>query len=82
MERRLLIGALLIFLLSGFFIGINIYYKNTVEKPIFGGTLKEGMVGQPAFINPLVSTTNDIDSDLISIIYSNLDDLVKNYQIS
>ncbi len=49
------------------------------------------MVGQPRFINPILSQSNDIDSDLSSIIYSSLlklntkgdlvNDLVENYEI-
>lgn len=82
-ERRILAGAGLVFLLSGFFIVINTYYQNTIEHPVIGGTLKEGIVGQPAFINPLLTTNaSNADRDLIEIIFSSLDDLAKNYQVS
>ncbi|MCK4919321.1 MAG: hypothetical protein KAS01_02945, partial [Candidatus Pacebacteria bacterium] len=60
--------------------------------PNFGGEYIEGMVGQPRFINPILAQTNDIDSDLSSIIYSSLlkldsegelvNDLAESYEIS
>jgi peptide/nickel transport system substrate-binding protein len=81
-ERRALIGAALIFIVSLFFISVNSYYKNTVELPVRGGSYVEGLVGQPSFINPLISNMSDVDRDLIAITYSSLDDLVDKYQIS
>ena len=81
-ERRVLIGAALIFVISLFFISVNSYYKNTIELPVRGGSYVEGLVGQPSFINPLISNVSDVDRDLIEISYSNLDDLVDKYQIS
>lgn len=47
-----------------------------------GGSYVEGLIGQPSFINPLISNASDVDRDLIEIIYSDLDDLVDKYQIS
>ena len=82
MERRIVAGAIIIFLVSGFFITINSYYKKTIEKPVAGGSYVEGVIGQPTFINPLVSSNNNVDKDLIKIIFSSLDDLTENYQIS
>ena len=40
--------------------------------PTRGGTYREGVVGQPAFINPLYSVLNDTDRDLVSLIFSGL----------
>ncbi len=42
-----------------------------VERPTFGGTLKEGVIGSPRFINPVLATSNT-DRDLTSIIFSGL----------
>lgn len=72
----------MVFVLSGFFIAINGYYKNTIERPAIGGTYKEGLIGQPSFINPLAANISDVDQDIIEILFSSLDDLTKNYQIS
>ncbi|MFH1759309.1 MAG: peptide ABC transporter substrate-binding protein [Patescibacteria group bacterium] len=81
-ELRLIIGALLIFLVSAFFITVNIYYQNTIEQPKRGGKYIEGIVGQPSFINPLIANQSETDKDLIEIIFCNLNDLVAGYQIS
>lgn len=63
----------------------------SVEKPIIGGTLKEGAVGAPNFINPILASS-DLDQDLSALIYSGLTrsdgkgglklDLAKDYNIS
>ena len=59
--------------------------------PDFGGEFKEGLVGQPRFINPLYLSDNDADRDLVEIIFSGLlkydqnsqiiKDLAQDYQI-
>lgn len=82
MERRLFLGAVLVFFLSGFFIVINFYYQNTIERPTAGGIFREGLAGQPTFINPLAANANGADWDLIKILFSGLSDLAKNYQVS
>lgn len=63
----------------------------SVEKPIIGGTLKEGAVGAPNLINPILASS-DLDQDLAALIYSGLMrsdgkgglkfDLAKDYNIS
>src|SRR3989344_5437782 len=49
--------------------GINSYFM--VEVPHRGGTVSEGMVGTPRFVNPLLAYS-DVDRDLTGIIYSGL----------
>ncbi len=82
LERRILIGAFLIFILSSFFIALNFYYSATKEQPARGGIYIEGEVGQPTFINPLIANISDIDLDLIEILFDNLLNLTDNYKIS
>lgn len=43
----------------------------TVEMAIPGGELKEGVVGTPRFVNPLLAAS-DVDRDLTTLIYSGL----------
>lgn len=43
----------------------------TVPRPAAGGTLREGAIGEPRFINPLYAS-NDTDRDLSSIVFSGL----------
>lgn len=62
-----------------------------METPKAGGILKEGIIGIPRFINPLLAMS-DADRDLIALIYSGLlradgkgglmPDLAKKYEIS
>ena len=40
-----------------------------VESPLFGGTLVEGIVGSPRFVNPVLSLT-DADRDLTALMYA------------
>ncbi len=64
----------------------------TKEVPSLGGTYVEGTVGQPMYINPLLSQTNDVDGGLTRLIYSSLlkydndgelvDDLAERYDVS
>lgn len=71
--------------------GVSYYFQNTVEAPADEGEYIEGMVGQPRFINPILSQTSDIDSDLSALVYSSLlkldnegnlvNDLAENYEI-
>jgi len=78
-------------LINSSYLALSYYYTNTESIPTFGGEYIEGMVGQPRFINPILSQTNDIDSDLSSIIYSSLlkldsegklvNDLAESYEI-
>ncbi len=82
LERRILIGAFLIFILSSFFVALNFYYSATKEQPAHGGIYIEGGVGQPTFINPLIANISDIDLDLIEILFDDLLNLTDNYKIS
>lgn len=69
---KLLIGvisiALIVAVLSFF---LYLSSQISVEVPDYGGTLKEGVIGAPRFINPLLATT-DTDKLLTSLIFSGL----------
>jgi peptide/nickel transport system substrate-binding protein len=45
-------------------------HATTIPKE--GGQYSEAFVGQPQYVNPLFSGLNDIDADLVSLIYSGL----------
>jgi len=79
-ERNLFIGAILVFIVSSFFwAALNIQSK--IEFiPKKGGQYQEGKVGQPIFINPVISG-NEVDRDISSLVYSSLADLADNYQV-
>ena len=40
--------------------------------PAFGGVYREGLVGQPRFINPIYLSTQDVDRDLVEVLFSGL----------
>ena len=70
-EILVLIVLVLIALVS--FLGIltELNKKYGVETPAFGGTLREGILGNPRFINPLLAQS-DADRDMVSLVYTGL----------
>ena len=82
-----------VWILTISFIGIlwnvNNYFLESVPAP--GGSLSEGVIGAPRFINPLLAVS-DADRDLTSLVYSGLmratpdgnliPDIAKSYEIS
>ncbi len=44
----------------------------TVLIPDYGGTYREGVAGNPRYINPLLSTLNDVDRDLAALVFRGL----------
>jgi len=70
----------------------KIFLSLTKEIPDFGGIYSEGVIGQPSYINPLLSQNNEVDAAISDIIYSGLlrndkngqlvNDLADRYEIS
>jgi peptide/nickel transport system substrate-binding protein len=54
-----------------FWIG-SFYFDNTKAVPKIGGEYIEGIVGQPLYINPLLSQTSEADLDLAQLVFSGL----------
>lgn len=91
-ERYLIIGLLLIIVGSFLSLPFTTFYHYTKAMPDYGGSFSEGIVGEPRYVNPLLSQNNDVDRDLVSLIYSGLvkyndegklvPDLAKSYEIS
>lgn len=46
--------------------------KNTIIVPNYGGNFKEGIVGNPQYLNPVLGQFNDADRDVIELIFSGL----------
>jgi len=79
-ERNLFIGAISVFLVSSFF-WLALTFQDRIELiPKKGGQYIEGKTGQPIFINPIISS-NEVDRDIASLIYSPLSDLINDSQI-
>ncbi len=90
-ERYIIFALLLIIVGAIIVIPVATYRHFTKPVAAHGGTMVEGIVGEPRHINPLLSQT-DADRDLIRLIYSGLfkyneegklvPDLAKSYEIS
>lgn len=61
-----LIFASLVFWLS------SLYFGFTKPIPKVGGEYVEGLIGQPRYINPILSQTSETDSDLTQLIYGGI----------
>jgi peptide/nickel transport system substrate-binding protein len=91
-EKMALQISLVILLISAVTFSLRFYSRHLVEQPVFGGEYMEGVVGTPKYINPLYASINDVDSDLVSLIYSSLfkknaqgqlmNDLVEKFDVS
>jgi peptide/nickel transport system substrate-binding protein len=46
--------------------------RHAVLVPAPGGEYREGIVGRPHAVNPILSSGNDVDEDIISLVYSGL----------
>ena len=60
-----------IFILSGITLVWKVNNAYLVEVPTQGGTLTEGVVGNPRFINPVLAIS-EADKNLVALIYSGL----------
>lgn len=90
-EKILFFVFLILFLTSAGVFLFQLNNKISVVVPDRGGSLKEGIVGTPRFINPLMAIS-DADRDMTALIYSGLMrpdnrgglmlDLAEKYEIS
>ena len=90
-EKIIFYIFLIIFVISSALLLWKVNQSFLVEFPAFGGQLKEGIIGSPRFINPILAMS-DADRDMTSIIYSGLmksnskgnlvPDLAESYSIS
>jgi peptide/nickel transport system substrate-binding protein len=51
---------------------VSVYHHITVEVPDYGGSYSEGTVGNPLYINPVLSKANGPDYNLSRLVYSGL----------
>jgi peptide/nickel transport system substrate-binding protein len=70
-DRLILRGLLIVFVITGLVTAVNISRSYTVTIPTSGGTITEGIVGIPRFVNPALALTR-ADQDVTSLIYSGL----------
>lgn len=70
-QKNIVIACLTLMVISTIFITIRTRNSILVTQPIPGGTWKEGLVGSPRFINPVLAVSN-IDKDLTTLVHSGL----------
>lgn len=70
-ERALLYGFSVILGASAFALIVMLNSSVTKTVPSYGGSIVEGVVGTPRFVNPLLAVS-DADRDLTSLVYSGL----------
>lgn len=68
-----LILRILFFTLIGSLVTAGVMWSsaNSSNSPVAGGTLKEGVIGTPRFVNPVLAVTR-ADQDMTALIYSGL----------
>ena len=71
-EKRVLAGLLSLIMFCLIFIGTFFYLNNFIPVPTVGGEYTEGLIGAPQYINPILSQTNDVDSDIARLVFSGL----------
>src|SRR5690606_19437690 len=71
-ERWLLTALVGFFLLSLTVLLTRFYYQNTILVPALGGTYSEGSVGQVLPLNPWFTIANDVNSDIVSLVFAGL----------
>jgi len=71
-ERKGLLLLLTLFFGSLLFLTSHVYITYTIVTPATGGTVTEGMVGSPRFLNPVYAGVNDVDRSLSQLLFSGL----------
>ncbi len=71
---------LIIMICSGILVWEN-YIQSTSIVPAKGGSYIEGIVGEPKYVNPLLSSGNDTDMVLCSLVFSGLTKYDKNGEL-
>ena len=70
-ERIVFYFLIAVFIISGIALLYRVNSEFIVRIPIRGGTLTEGVIGNPRFINPVLAIS-EADKNLTSLIYSGL----------
>ncbi|MFA5934181.1 MAG: ABC transporter substrate-binding protein [Candidatus Paceibacterota bacterium] len=71
-KELIMIGTLTVIFIVSFIIFFHkLNNRYLVEIPTYGGTLSEGIIGTPRFINPILAIS-DADKDLTALVYSGL----------
>ena len=72
-----LVGVALLALVLGY----STYSVTTVLVPDRGGVFREGVAGNPKYLNPLLCDATDVDMDLCALLYRGLTRIDKNGRV-
>ena len=70
-DAFLMKGALLLTFICILGVLVSVSTQYTISTPAFGGVLREGIIGTPRFVNPVLAVTR-ADRDLTALIYDGL----------
>src|SRR4029079_12038787 len=70
-RRQVLIAALTILAVI-VVVSLTGSQRASADVPAAGGVYLEGVVGHPTYLNPLLSTLNNADEDVVSLVFSGL----------
>ena len=71
-ERRIFLAALAVAVIALGAAFLSFSSGRIVSVPTVGGTFTEAAVGEPHYLNPLDAPMNDVDRDLVRLVYSGL----------
>jgi peptide/nickel transport system substrate-binding protein len=71
-ERYFILGLSILAVASLLTWLITYNIKHTIVVSNYGGSFKEGIVGNPQYLNPVLSEANDTDRDVTELIFSGL----------
>jgi ABC-type transport system substrate-binding protein len=71
-EKIVFLALSAVFVFSFSFVLSNFLQKNTVVVPKEGGEVREGVLGQPQFINPLYAYSSETDKEITELVFSSL----------
>lgn len=91
-ERIVLAWLVTLLVISGIWSVVGYVQRHTELVPQSGGTYRESAVGEPRYLNPILTNANDLDDDITRLVYSSLfkldntmhlqNDLATSYEIS
>lgn len=70
-EKIAFVVAAIATIISGGVLLAIFLIKNTQSIPVSGGEYVEGIIGQPAYVNPVLAES-DVDKSLVKLVFSNL----------
>ncbi|MBI2591460.1 MAG: hypothetical protein HYW34_02185 [Candidatus Brennerbacteria bacterium] len=76
-EKLFFLGFGAIFLGASVLLLVLNFEQNASRVPVSGGKYREGAVGQPVYVNPIIANENSVDRDLIALLYADFSDLSK-----